>query len=74
MTDMPKDIWLLVNGRYYMVDGFRKPFQYTKGGQPDAVNPTYDLWSFGQDESNTQQVSVAMKTNPQVNSKWIINW
>ena len=74
MTDMPKDIWLLVNGRYYMVDGFRKPFQYTKGGQPNAVNPTYDLWSFGQDESNTQEVSVAMKTNPQVNSKWIINW
>lgn len=74
MTDMPKDIWLRVNNQYYIIDGFRKPFQYTKGGQPDAVNPTYDLWSFGQDESNTQTVSVAMKTNPQVNSKWIINW
>jgi prepilin-type N-terminal cleavage/methylation domain-containing protein len=74
MTDMPKDIWLQVNGRFYMVDGFRKPFQYTKGGQPDAVNPTYDLWSFGQDEKNTQQVSASMKTNPQITSKWITNW
>lgn len=74
MTDMPKDLWLRVNGRFYMVDGFRKPFQYTKGGQTDAVNPTYDLWSFGQDESNTQQVSASMKTNPQVTSKWIVNW
>lgn len=74
MSDMPKDIWLKVDGRFYMVDGFRKPFQYTKGGQPDAVNPTYDLWSFGQDEKNTQQVPVSMKSNPQINGKWITNW
>ena len=74
LTDIPKDIWLLINGRFYIVDGFRKPFQYTKGGQPDAVNPTYDLWSFGQDEKNTQQVPVAMKSNPQINAKWITNW
>jgi prepilin-type N-terminal cleavage/methylation domain-containing protein len=74
MTDIPKDIWLRVNNSFYMVDGFRKPFQYTKGGQPDAINPTYDLWSLGQDEQNTQQISAAMKANPQINSKWIINW
>lgn len=74
MTDMPKDIWLRVNNRYFMVDGFRKPFQYTKGGQPDAVNPNYDLWSFGVDEQNTQQVSAAMKANPQITAKWITNW
>lgn len=74
MTDIPKEIWLRVNNSFYMVDGFRKPFQYTKGGTPNAVNPTYDLWSFGQDTSNTQQVSPSMKANPQVNAKWIINW
>jgi prepilin-type N-terminal cleavage/methylation domain-containing protein len=74
MPDMPKEIWLLVNNRYYIVDGFRKPFQYTKGGQPDAVNPTYDLWSFGEDEQNTSQVSISMKTDPQINAKWITNW
>lgn len=74
MADMPKEIWLLVNSRYYIVDGFRKPFQYTKGGEPDAVNPTYDLWSFGQDEQNTNSVSVNMKTDPMVNAKWITNW
>lgn len=74
MADMPKEIWLLVNSRYYIVDGFRKPFQYTKGGEPDAVNPTYDLWSFGQDEQNTNSVSLNMKTNPMVNAKWITNW
>ena len=74
MPDMPKEIWLLVNSRYYIVDGFRKPFQYTKGGEPDAVNPTYDLWSFGQDEQNTNSVSLNMKTNPMVNAKWITNW
>jgi prepilin-type N-terminal cleavage/methylation domain-containing protein len=74
MPDMPKEIWLLVNNRYYVVDGFRKPFQYTKGGEANAVNPTYDLWSFGQDEQNTQGVTIAQKTNPQTNAKWITNW
>ena len=74
LTDMPKEMWLLLNNRYYMIDGFRKPFQYTKGGQPDAVNPTYDLWSFGQDEQNIQDVTITIKTNPQINNKWITNW
>ena len=74
MSDMPKEIWLLLNNRYYIVDGFRKPFQYTKGGQANAVNPTYDLWSFGTDETNTSGVSISMKTNPKINSVWITNW
>lgn len=74
IPDMPKEMWLQVGGRYYMVDGFRRPFQYTKGGQPNAVNPTYDLWSYGQDEQNTQADSIAAKTNPQMNAKWDTNW
>jgi prepilin-type N-terminal cleavage/methylation domain-containing protein len=74
LPDMPKEIWLLVNNRYYIVDGFRKPFQYSKGGQADSINPTYDLWSFCQDEENTTSVSASMKTNPQISAKWITNW
>lgn len=74
MTDMPKEMWLQVGGRYYMIDGFRHPLQYTKGGQSNAVNPTYDLWSYGQDEQSSQDDSLSSKTNPQTNAKWITNW
>lgn len=74
MPDMPQDIWIVVNNRYFIIDGFRRPFQYTKGGQPNAVNPTYDLWSYGQDEQNTQADSLAAKTNPNISAQWIVNW
>ena len=74
MSDMPKEIWITQNGRFFIVDGFRAPFQYTKGGLPNAINPTYDLWSYGKDEQNTQDDSLAMKMNPQVNARWITNW
>ncbi len=74
MTDMPKEMWLQVGGRYYVIDGFRKPMQYTKGGRANAVNPTYDLWSYGQDEQSTQEDSIAVKTDPQRSAKWITNW
>jgi hypothetical protein len=74
MPDMPQDIWIVVNNRYFVIDGFRRPFQYTKGGQPNAVNPTYDLWSYGQDEQNTQADSLAAKTNPNISAQWIVNW
>jgi hypothetical protein len=74
MSDMPRDIWLQLNNRFFIIDGFRKPMQYTKGGTPNAVNPTYDLWSYGQDEQNTQVDSVAAKTNPNISRMWITNW
>jgi len=74
MSDMPKDIWIRQGNRFYIVDGFRKPFQYTKGGDPQAVNPTYDLWSYGQDEHNTTEFSRTTKLNPQTVNKWITNW
>lgn len=74
MSDMPKEIWIKQGTRYYIVDGFRKPFQYTKGGDPQAVNPTFDLWSYGEDERNTTEVSRVGKLNPQTVNKWITNW
>ncbi len=74
MPDMPKETWIQVGGRYYVIDGFRRPFQYTKGGQANAVNPTYDLWSYAQDEQNTQDDSLGAKMNPQINAQWITNW
>lgn len=74
MADMPKEMWLQLGGRFYIIDGFRRPMQYTKGGLPNAVNPTYDLWSYGEDEQNTQEESIAAKTNPQISSRWITNW
>ena len=74
MADMPKEMWLQVGGRFYIIDGFRRPFQYTKGGLPNAVNPTYDLWSYGDDEQNTQEDTLSAKTNPQISVKWITNW
>jgi prepilin-type N-terminal cleavage/methylation domain-containing protein len=75
MQDMPKDLYVEVNRRFYIVDGFRRPFQYTKGGTPTAVNPTYDLWSYGQDDpGQTTEEGIAQKTNPQIASKWIHNW
>ena len=40
MSDMPKEIWLLANGRYYIVDGFRKPFQAITAGNENIANST----------------------------------
>ncbi len=74
MPDMPKEMWIQLGGRFYVIDGFRKPFQYTKGGLPNAINPTYDLWSYGDDEQNIQEDSLSAKSDPQVSSKWITNW
>lgn len=75
MSDMPKDVWKRVGPNYFMVDGFGHPFQYTKGGaNTDAVNPTYDLWSYGDDEQNYTEDSKAAKLDPKNSAKWITNW
>lgn len=84
LTDMPKEIWVNKDGRYYMVDGFGNPFQYQKavaataGGSPNTVNSsTYDLWSYGEDEENTNALSTDTTTAGTVkdaSQKWIKNW
>jgi len=87
MTDMPKEIWAVNNDRYYMVDGFGKPYQYTKAlpptdsnGQPQqpiTINNTYDLWSYGADDENSTARSLDSTTDSTLkaaSAKWIRNW
>ena len=75
MTDMPKEFYTKGGSNIYMlIDAFNHPFQYTKGGTNDAVNPTYDLWSYGEDEANTQVVDKQAKQNATTSAKWIKNY
>lgn len=83
LTDMPKEIWVKKDGRFYMVDGFGNPFQYEKakqavsGSDPSTVNTTYDLWSYGEDEENTSALSTDTLTAGTVkdaSQKWVKNW
>ena len=63
----------------YLVDGWNRPFQYTKAN-PDpaqnlAVNNTYDLWSFGPLKGSAQPTdSPVAKRDPNVSASWITNW
>ncbi len=75
LTDMPKEMYTYKGtNRYMLLDGFGHPFQYTKGGTSDAINPTYDLWSYGEDETNTDAVDRASKQDSKKASKWIKNF
>lgn len=62
-------------GSRYLIDGFGRPFQYTKGGEATAVNPTYDLWSFGHsDTAGTPKDDLETKKNATATATWIKNW
>lgn len=75
LTDMPKEMYTFQGQNLYMLlDGFNHPFQYTKGGAADAVNPTYDLWSYGEDEENTKATDKGSKQSSKVSAKWIKNF
>jgi len=85
ITDMPKEIYVYeaTSNRGYMVDGFGKPFQYEKanpansGAGANTVNPTYDLWSYGEDEENITARSIdTLTAGPlkDASQKWIKNW
>jgi prepilin-type N-terminal cleavage/methylation domain-containing protein len=75
LTDMPKEMYTFQGQNLYMLlDGFNHPFQYTKGGTADAVNPTYDLWSYGEDEENTKATDKGSKQSSKVSAKWIKNF
>lgn len=75
LTDMPKDMYSLGGSNVYMlVDAFGHPFQYTKGGTENAINPTYDLWSYGEDETNTDAIGKSAKQDSSVSAKWIKNF
>jgi hypothetical protein len=66
--------WRLVDGHYFLVDDFGHPMQYQKGGTPDAVNPTFDLWSTAEDSEGANQYSSAIKSNAVLTAKWIKNF
>lgn len=62
-------------GSRYLIDGFGRPFQYTKGGEATAVNPTYDLWSFGHSDTvGTPKDDLETKKSATATATWIKNW
>lgn len=89
LTDMPKEIWTMQSDRYFIIDGFGRPFQYTKATPIDpsqtasaskqqlTINATYDLWSYGEDEDNTMARSIDVKEDgliKQASLRWVKNW
>lgn len=77
--DMPPTMWRVVSGSYIVIDGFSMPFQYVKAtsdpaGDTVTINPTYDLWSYAEDETNTSSRSIDTRDSPQLGRKWIKNW
>lgn len=78
LTDMPKQMYTVgETNRYMLLDGYIHPFQYTKGGSTDAVNPTFDLWSFGSyGDKGEDLASIGRETkqNTKATAKWIVNW
>lgn len=61
-------------GPRYLIDGYGRPFQYTRGGQSEAVNPLYDVWSYGDVKTATVSWDVATKKDTQKTATWIKNW
>jgi len=75
LTDMPKEMYMRGGKNSYMLlDAFYHPFQYTKGGTANAVNSSFDLWSYGEDEENTKSTDKSSKQNPRTSAKWIKNF
>lgn len=77
--DMPPKMWRVVSGSYLLVDGFSLPFQYIKAkadptAAPITINPTYDIWSFADDDTYTTSTSTDAQDNPTLSQKWIKNW
>ena len=60
---------------YYLADGWSRPFQYVKGGTEDSLNPTFDLWSFGNEAKGSGYFYDAeSRRNVQATATWIKNW
>jgi prepilin-type N-terminal cleavage/methylation domain-containing protein len=88
LKEMPTEMWKRDTTGYLIVDGFGHPFQYavpdpatkarygaaTTQVSPDTVNTTYDLWSYGEDSTNTAQTSLAARRSDQTSAQWIKNW
>jgi type II secretory pathway pseudopilin PulG len=74
--DMPSSMRRKIGDHYLIVDGFGRPFQYIKA-DPDkknTLNTTYDLWSYGDDETHLHATSKDTEADPSLGAKWIKNW
>jgi prepilin-type N-terminal cleavage/methylation domain-containing protein len=74
--DIPPTMRRKVGNSFILVDGYGRPFQYIKADpeKKNTVNSTYDLWSYGDDETNLRATSKDAEANPAVGAKWIKNW
>lgn len=67
---------LVTSDGFMLVDGFGRPYQYEKAGSTDAVNATFDLWSFAQKDpaSISSPYALATKKDDKATAAWIKNW
>ena len=74
--DMPPNMWRKIGNHYLLVDGFGRPFQYLKADpeKKNTLNTTYDLWSYGDDETHLRATSKDTEADPSLGAKWIKNW
>jgi hypothetical protein len=74
--DMPPTMRRKVGDHYLLVDGFGRPFQYLKADpeKKNTLNATYELWSYGDDETNLRATSKDTEADPALGAKWIKNW
>ncbi len=76
ILDMPGSLWRKVGNSYLLVDAFGRPFQYTKADseKKTTINAAYDLWSYADDDENTQATSKSTEGDAKAAAKWIKNW
>jgi Tfp pilus assembly protein PilE len=74
--DMPPSMWRKIGESYIIVDGYGRPFQYIKAHpeKKNTINSTYDLWSYGDDDTNLRATSTDTEANPALDATWIKNW
>jgi hypothetical protein len=74
--DMPPSMWRKIGESYIIVDGYGRPFQYIKADpeKKNTINSTYDLWSYGDDETHLRATSKDTEADPAIGAKWIKNW
>ena len=88
-VEVPQTIFTRKGSTYILIDGFGHPFQYIKAAPPavapagggaaqqttaTTVNTTYDLWSYSEDETNTDRKGIDSLKDPALSVKWIKNW
>ena len=74
--DLPSQMRRKVGNHYLLVDGYGRPIQYLKADpeKNNTLNTTYDLWSYGDDETHLRATSKDTEADPALGAKWIKNW